>query len=83
MGYRSDIVDKVQLFLASQYAGVQSLRRDLTEVSKAALQLGYGDPFDKEQKAINDLLCQTGASDQVCLTVWAYYHDMKLNKTAV
>ena len=83
MGYRSDIVEKVQSFLASQYAGVQTLARELSDVKLSAVKLGYGEPFDQEQRAINDLLCRSGASDQICLTVWAYYHDMKMNRAAV
>lgn len=83
MGYSLDILENVQVFLASQNVSGQNAERDLSEIQRAAYKLGYGEPFDKEQRAINDLLCRCGASDQTCLTVWAYYHDMKMNRAVV
>ena len=83
MGYSSDILENVQAFLASQNAGRQNPERDLSEIKQAAFMLGYGEPFDQEQRAINELLRRLGACDQICLAVWAYYHDMKMNRAVV
>ena len=83
MGYSFDILENVQVFLASQNASGQIAERDLSEITRAAYKLGYGEPFGQEQRAINELLCRCRASDQTCLTVWAYYHDMKMNRALV
>ena len=56
------------------------MARELSAVKLSAIKLGYGEPFDQEQRAIIDLLCRSGAIDQICLTVCAYYHDIKMNR---
>jgi len=79
MGYTSDIVERVKAFLEQQDGDAENAPRDLNDVKKIAMQLGYGEPFDREQRAINELLCEAGSGDQTCLSVWAFYHDMKMN----
>ena len=79
MGYTSDIVERVKAFLEKQDGDAENAPRDLNDVKKIAKQLGYGEPFDREQRAINALLCQAGSSDQICLSVWCFYQDMKVN----
>jgi len=62
MGYTSDIVECVKAFLVQQHSDIKNAPRDLNDVKKIAQRLGYGEPFDREQRAINQLLCQAKAS---------------------
>ncbi len=66
---------------------LEGLPQDLTPPSEAETQstlsaviaeMGYGAPFDREQKTINALLLQHRASRLACLVAWGYYHDAKL-----
>ncbi len=47
-------------------------------VLKAAHMLGYGEPFDKEQKHLNQMLIDARASKTDCYSAWAYYFDRKM-----
>ena len=41
-------------------------------------RLGYGAPFDAEQRAINDMLKAKRAGKIACASAWGYYHDYKV-----
>lgn len=79
MGYTSDIIERVKAFLERQDSRAVNATRDLNDVKKIAKQLGYGEPFDREQRVINELLRRSGSGDQICLSVWCFYQDMKIN----
>ena len=80
MGYTSDIIDTVRVFLTRQDIDASAQYRQLSDIKAVAIGIGYGEPFDREQRALNDLLYEAKASDELCLKIWSYYHDMKINE---
>ena len=40
--------------------------------------MGYGPPFDREQKCLNNFLLYKRANNLACLSVWGYYYDYKI-----
>ena len=47
-------------------------------IKDAVRMTGYGTPFDREQRGLNQLLKEKRANRLACLTAWAYYHDFKI-----
>ena len=45
-------------------------------IEKVTSNLGYGVPFDREQKALNAFLVRQGADLLACLAVWGIYHEL-------
>jgi len=78
--YSSPIIETIIEWLGdmSPKHTTNSLGETLTAVSEAVLLLGYGAPFDKEQRTINALLADRLAGKIACIVVWGFYHDSKM-----
>lgn len=46
-------------------------------IFNAVKHVGYGYPFDRQQREINDALLASLAGEFACKTVWQYYHEAK------
>jgi len=78
--YNSSLLDNVQKWLEPLN---EHYRADSKAEAESALQdslkiVGFGAPFDREQRHLNNLLVFNGANKLACLTVWAYYYDYKI-----
>lgn len=49
-------------------------------IFNAVKHVGYGYPFDREQREINDLLLASLAGEAACKTVWQFYHEKQYIK---
>jgi len=48
------------------------------ELNQTLTSLGYGEPFDSEQRAINEKLIQARAGGMASLVIWGFYQDYKI-----
>ena len=55
-----------------------SRKESLMAVNEAVSLLGYGAPFDKEQRIINKMLIEKSAGKVACIVAWGFYHDYKV-----
>lgn len=82
--YKSSLLKCVEDFLA----GLSSTLIDKSdvdtwkEIDLAARSLGFGEPFDSEQRQINKMLLQKRANYIVCKVVWQHYYNCKLYNAA-
>ena len=51
-------------------------------IARAIKKLGYGYPFDREQRKLNELLLDSLAGEAACLTAWNFYHEAQIIKAA-
>jgi hypothetical protein len=76
----SPVIKMIENWLSEMPYPANSLEIDITRnaIEKAYSALGYGYPFDWEQRAINQLLLDAKADEFRCLVAWGYYHDYKM-----
>ena len=76
--------EKPSFVIDTIYAWLLDNRQDAIEISKeqtqaaidlATQQLGYGEPFNAEQKVMNEMLFEKKADALTCQTAWGFYHD--------
>jgi len=81
--YNSLLLDNVQKWLESLGDHYRAASKEEAESGlKNCLEIvGYGAPFDREQRRLNTLLIVKGANTLACLTAWAYYYDYKIAMT--
>lgn len=60
-----------------ELVSVNSVTETEQAIEETTQALGYGYPFDREQKAINEILIDNRASKIACMTIWGFYHDFK------
>ncbi len=72
-GIIADWLDKQQV-----YGLGETEEATWSYIQKVAADLGYGAPFDWEQKAINAFLIEKGAGCLACFAAWGFYHDFKV-----
>ncbi|MGB0906430.1 MAG: hypothetical protein ACPGVT_02970 [Maricaulaceae bacterium] len=75
-----DVLEHLKEWLETMSGDMRSESNEATQlaISRAASQLGYGEPYDREQKRLNDLLVSHRANGLGCLSVWSAYHDYKI-----
>jgi len=49
-------------------------------IARAIKRLGYGYPFDSEQRKLNQLLLDSLAGQAACQTAWNFYHEAQIIK---
>lgn len=76
----SPVINMIEKWLSEMPSPANELETQQTEnaIEKAYGALGYGYPFDWEQRAINQLLIEAKADEFRCLAAWGYYHDYKM-----
>ena len=78
-------LDHVQTWLDKDapQSGRCSPEQTQAYINKVTSDMGYGFPFDREQKALNAYLIKKGADLlALCFTAWGLYHDLKLRPTS-
>lgn len=75
--YSSPALSIVQDWLAymTKSSMVETHKEALAACGWAITELGYGVPFDREQKSLNEMLVNSKADKIACLTAWGFYHD--------
>ena len=76
-GHIAEIIERAQNWIASTKTSADPLSQEEVEagIARATKLLGYGEPFDRDQKNLNQLLMDAGADQETCLVIWGYYHD--------
>ena len=77
---RFEILEAIESALEFNLDSQLDLSQDtvMDYIRKAAHMLGFQEPFDPEQRAINSLLLKARASKTECYSAWAYYYDRKM-----
>ncbi|MDB2439880.1 hypothetical protein N9W89_14300 [Hellea sp.] len=78
--YTSPIITIIGDWLAqmSPTQKAASQKESVIAVNEAVSLLGYGAPFDKEQRTINKMLIEKSAGKVACIVAWGFYHDYKV-----
>ena len=45
---------------------------------EGAIAIGYGEPFDREQREINQMLNKANSDLQTCTQIWGYYYGYQI-----
>ena len=77
--YTSFIVQSVENWLANLPSKMVAATKQESQLAiyHVTEALGYGKPFDREQKAINALLVDKWADEAACKMVWDFYHELR------
>lgn len=80
--YTSSITEKVSDWLLNMPPSLQVESDNIFQqnLDNVIERLGYGAPFDAEQRAINDMLKAKSAGKIACAIIWGYYHDYKFSQ---
>lgn len=81
--YTSPITEKISDWLLDIPPSLQVQSDNIFQqnLDNVIARLGYGAPFDVEQRAINDMLKAKRAGKIACAIAWGYYHDYKFAET--
>lgn len=73
----SFVVDTIHAWLLDNHSNTLGMTKNQiqTAINLTTQQLGYGEPFNAEQKAINEMLFDRKADAQTCQAAWGFYHD--------
>lgn len=76
----SELIERIHAWMAVSAGSAMPVTPEETRkaIAKAIRILGYGPPFDREQKQLNSLLMDAGADEMMCVAIWGYYHDFKM-----
>lgn len=76
---QNGLLQSIETWLTSLPKQFRTERRLFSEIALSSTleTLGYGAPFDHEQREINRMLVEQHANEFACLAVWKYYQDSK------
>ena len=79
---QNDTLETIRNWVSNLPGTERTLSQDkcFEAIAKAIKQLGYGYPFDQEQRKLNEMLLDSLAGDAACQTAWNYYHETKMIK---
>ena len=71
------VTETIKAWLSDMTVETQNASRENTQrlLNAILLTMGYSEPFDEEQRAINDMLLMNYANAESCLAAWEFYNS--------
>lgn len=73
----SFVIDTIHAWLLDNHQDASDISKEQTRatIDLTTEQLGYGAPFNAEQKIINEMLVDKKADAATCNAAWGFYHE--------